>query len=192
MQPPSAPSQAFGATRSARLGRWIDAISLVHRGALMRHGILAVSNARVALPNFYNVAIRIANVAARLAVLGLWLRDEFGSPTSPQVVARLNIGDADVHEAVDKIGIGRDAKYHRRFVGRRTAADVDDEPRVRDLDVARRALVVASTQNAASEDLFIKSERSFDVGDGDKKRDGHAVLRRHFIGFLFDASLAHG
>jgi hypothetical protein len=29
---------------------------------------LAVSNARVALPNFYNIAIGIANVAARLAV----------------------------------------------------------------------------------------------------------------------------
>src|SRR5438477_12888586 len=44
---------------------------------------LAVSNARVALPNFYNIAIRIANVAARLAVLGLRLRDELGSSTSP-------------------------------------------------------------------------------------------------------------
>jgi hypothetical protein len=44
---------------------------------------LAVSNARVALPNFYNIAIRIANVAARLAVLGLRLRDELGPSTSP-------------------------------------------------------------------------------------------------------------
>ena len=35
---------------------------------------LAVSNARVALTNFYNIAIRIANVAARLAVLRLYLR----------------------------------------------------------------------------------------------------------------------
>src|SRR5271163_2106825 len=38
----------------------------------------AVSDARVALPDFYNVAVRVANVAACLAVFGLWLRDEFG------------------------------------------------------------------------------------------------------------------
>jgi hypothetical protein len=44
---------------------------------------LAVSYARVALPNFYNIAIRIANVAARLAVLGLRLRDELGASAAP-------------------------------------------------------------------------------------------------------------
>ena len=44
---------------------------------------LAVSDARLALPNFYNIAIGIANVAARLAVFGLWLGDELGSPTFP-------------------------------------------------------------------------------------------------------------
>jgi hypothetical protein len=44
---------------------------------------LAVSDARVALPDFYNVAIRIANVAARLAVFGLWLGDELGPPAFP-------------------------------------------------------------------------------------------------------------
>src|ERR1700729_10258 len=40
---------------------------------------LAVSDARVALPNFDNVTIRIANVAAHLAVLGFWLGDKLGS-----------------------------------------------------------------------------------------------------------------
>jgi hypothetical protein len=44
---------------------------------------LAVSNARVALSDFYNIAVRIADVAARLAVLGLRLRDKFGSPALP-------------------------------------------------------------------------------------------------------------
>ena len=62
---------------------------------------LAVSDARVALPNFYDVAIGIANVAARLAVLGLGLRDELGSSTSPKFVTRLNIYNADIHEAAD-------------------------------------------------------------------------------------------
>ena len=62
---------------------------------------LAVSNARIALPNFYNIAIRIANVAARLAVLGLRLRDELGSSTSPKFITRLNICNADIHKAAD-------------------------------------------------------------------------------------------
>ena len=62
---------------------------------------LAVSNARVALPNFYNIAIRITNVAARLAVLGLRLRDELGSSTSPKFITRLNICNADIHKAAD-------------------------------------------------------------------------------------------
>ena len=44
---------------------------------------LAVSDARAALPNFYNITIRIANVAARLAVLGLRLRDKLGPSFSP-------------------------------------------------------------------------------------------------------------
>src|SRR5580700_4555970 len=62
---------------------------------------LAVSNARVALPNFYNIAIRITNVAARLAVLGLRLRDELGSSTLPKFITRLNICNADIHKAAD-------------------------------------------------------------------------------------------
>src|SRR5580704_7125001 len=45
--------------------------------------VLAVSDAGVALPNLYNVAIGIANVAACLAVLGFWLRDKLGSSASP-------------------------------------------------------------------------------------------------------------
>src|ERR1700722_16126811 len=68
---------------------------------LLRVRCLAVSNARVSLPNFYNIAIRIANVAARLAVLGLRLCDELGSPTSPKVITRLNICNADIHKAAD-------------------------------------------------------------------------------------------
>ena len=44
---------------------------------------LAVSDARLTLPNFYNITVRIANVAARLAVLFLRLSDKLGSSISP-------------------------------------------------------------------------------------------------------------
>jgi hypothetical protein len=45
--------------------------------------VLTVSEGRLALPNFYNITIRIADVAACLAILVLWLRDELGSSISP-------------------------------------------------------------------------------------------------------------
>jgi hypothetical protein len=76
MQPPPAHSRAFDAARPAWLGCGVDAIPLrLHKVISLKvcavtTGCLAARNAGVALPNFYNIAIRIANVAARLAVLG--------------------------------------------------------------------------------------------------------------------------
>src|ERR1700722_8632051 len=104
----------------------------------------------------------------------------------------MNICNTDIHEAADFIGIWGDAEDYRWFVRCRTAPGVDEEPRVRDLKVARRAFAVASAQNAAVEDLFVKSERSFDIGDGEKVCDGNPVLRRHLIGFLINFYLGHG
>ena len=122
MQPPPGRSQAFDATRSAWVRGWVDTIPHGLHGLLSdfrslelpprRRSVgphrcfhvswrLAVCDARVALPNFYDVAIGIANVPARLAVLGLGLRDELGSSTSPQFIARLNICNSDIHEAAD-------------------------------------------------------------------------------------------
>jgi hypothetical protein len=54
-----------------------------------------------------------------------------------------------------------------------------------------RAAAVASAQNAAAEDRFVKSSRSFNVGDGDKVCDGKPVLRRHLIALLLDLYLVH-
>ena len=39
MKPPSAPSRAFDAAGSARPDRWIYAVLLVHRRALIRRGV---------------------------------------------------------------------------------------------------------------------------------------------------------
>src|SRR5262249_55967079 len=87
--------------------------------------------------------------------------------------------------------IGGDAERYCWFVRCPTAPDVDDEPRVRDPEVPRRAPAVASAQNYPSEDRLVKSKRSFDVGDGDKVRDGKPILRRHLIAFLLDLYLVH-
>ena len=86
MQPPSALGQAFDATCAAWLGRGIDTVPLrLHRRLcpLQVPRRSAISDARFALPNLYNVAVGIANVAARLAVFVLWLCDKLGSSTSP-------------------------------------------------------------------------------------------------------------
>src|SRR6202140_2482219 len=77
-----------------------------------------------ALSDLDDVTVRIADVAANLAILGYWLRDELGSSTFPQFIARLDIRNADIHKAVDLIGVG-DAERYRRLVGCRPAPDVD-------------------------------------------------------------------
>ena len=50
---------------------------------------------------------------------------------------------------------------------------------------------VASAQNATSEDRFVKSSRSFDVGDGKKVRDGKPICRGHRSLVLLDLYLVH-
>src|ERR1700733_979582 len=205
MQPPSAQSQALDATCSAWLGRRVDSLPLgVHRlltdFLLLQLGSpqmlacvcrLAVSEVRLALSDLDNIAIGIAYVTARLTILVLRLRDERGSPFSPLFIACLNIRNTDVHKAADLIGIGGDAERYRRFVGCWTAADVDNQPRVRDLNVAWRAAAITSAQNASSENRFVKSKGSFDVGDAEKECDGKPVLWRHLIAFLFDLYFVH-
>src|SRR5206468_12011520 len=120
-----------------------------------------------------------------LAVLGYGLRDEFGSPTFPQLVAPLNIRNADIHEAVDLTGVGY-AQRCRRLVRRGPASDINQEPRIRDLNVRRRAFAITVAQNSTAEDLFVETSGPVDIGDGEKMCDGEPFRRRHFVALLFD------
>src|SRR5580700_11689110 len=103
----------------------------------------------------------------------------------------MNIRNADIHKAADLIRVGGDAERYCRLVRGGPAPDVDDEPRIRDLNVPGRTLAIASAQNAAVEDPFIEIGRSVDVGDGDKMCDGEPFARGHFVGLLFDLYAAH-
>ena len=103
----------------------------------------------------------------------------------------MNIRVADIQEAADLIRVGGDAERYRRLVRSGPTPDVDNQPRIRDLNVPGRTLAVASTQNTAAEDLFIKISRSVDVGDGDKMSDRKSLPRRHLIAFLFDFHFVH-
>ena len=59
------------------------AIYAIATDAFMCRAVLAVSEAWLALADFYYVAIGITHVAARLAVLFLRLCDKLGSSTAP-------------------------------------------------------------------------------------------------------------
>ena len=69
-----------------------------------------------ALSDLDNVSVGVADVAANLAVLGDRRREELGTPTFPQFVARLNIRNAEIHKTVDVIRVG-DAERYRRLTG---------------------------------------------------------------------------
>ncbi len=71
---------------------------------------LTVLNVR-ALSDLDKITVRIADVAAYLAVLLHRLRDELGASTCPQFIARLNIRNANIHKAVDVIRVGDAERY---------------------------------------------------------------------------------
>src|ERR1043166_5833771 len=87
-----------------------------------------------ALSDLDDVTVWVADVAADLAVLGNRFREKLGSPTFPQFVARLNIGNAEIHKAVDVVRVG-DAERYRRLVRGRAASHVQNHPDIRKLKV---------------------------------------------------------
>ncbi len=96
----------------------------------------------------------------------------------------MNIRNADIHKAADLTGVGEDGERYCRLVRGGPAPDVDNEPRIRDFNVARRALAVAQAQNPAAKDLFVVASRSLDVGDSEEMRDGETLPRGHLIALL--------
>src|SRR5271167_4226027 len=142
-----------------------------------------------ALSDLDNIPVRIADVAASLAVLGDRRREELRSPAFPQFIARLNIGDAEIHKAVDVIRVGNAERY-RRLIRGRPAPHVQNHPDIRQLRVRRR-VGVAHAQNASAEDLFVVASRSLNVGDSQKMRDADPLPRGHLITLLVDLYGAH-
>src|SRR5579864_80153 len=168
----------------------------IGRSATMRRRVripparlLTVGEGR-ALPDLDDVAVRIADVAAYLAVFRYWFCDELGSATFPQLVARLNVGNAEIHKAADVIRVGHAERY-RRLVRGWPAPNVQNHPDIRELKV-RGCVAVTHGQNASAEDLFVVASRSLDVGDGEKMRDADPLARGHLIALLFDLYRVHG
>src|SRR5580704_192004 len=104
----------------------------------------------------------------------------------------MNVRNADIHKAVDRIRVRGDAQRYCRLVRGGTAPDVDDEPRIRDLNVPRRTLAIASAQNAAAEDPFVEIGRSIDVSDREKMCDGEPLVRGHVIVRRHESTVREG
>src|SRR5271167_3189992 len=142
-----------------------------------------------ALSDFDDIAVRIADVAAYLAVLGDRRRDELGPSTFPQFIARLNIRHPEIHKAGDVIRVG-DAERYRRLIRGRPPSNVENHPDIRKFKVRWR-IAVTQAQNASAEDLFVVACRSLDVGDGEKMRNTDPLSRGHLIALLPDLYAAH-
>jgi hypothetical protein len=67
---------------------------------------LNLVKARLALPDFDGIAVRVADVAACLAVFVETFGEKFRSAAFPKFVAPLNICDANIHKTTNQIGIG--------------------------------------------------------------------------------------
>src|SRR6201995_5815971 len=74
----------------------------------------AVLNAILALADLEEVAVRIPNIAARFPIRHDRLRNKLRASALPQLIRRLNIRHAKIHEAIDVIWIGH-AEHDRRL-----------------------------------------------------------------------------
>src|SRR5260370_3557161 len=86
----------------------------------------------IALSELDQVAVRIAEVAAGFRPAVDWRREELGASLAPRLVGRLDVCDADVQEAADAIEIAGRLEGDAWLVVSRSAADLDDDPAVRE------------------------------------------------------------
>jgi hypothetical protein len=82
------------------------------------------------LPDFDQVTIGIADIAALLVLVLFRRRQEFSTPGAPLGVHGLDVLDPDVEEAADPVGITRRLQDDRGLVIGRAPADIDDDPGV--------------------------------------------------------------
>src|SRR5215469_5593599 len=82
------------------------------------------------LPDFDQMTVGIADVAALLVLVLFRRRQELGTAGAPFGVYGLDVFDPDIEEAADPVGIGWRLQGDRRLVVGRASADIDDDPAV--------------------------------------------------------------
>jgi hypothetical protein len=131
-------------------------------------------NGSIRLSDLDQVAFRIAEVAAGFRPAVDWRREELGASLAPRLVGRLDVCDADVEEAADAIGIAGRLEGDGWLVVCGSAADVDDDPAVRERDDRR----LAGENDLAAEDVAVEVGGAFDVLGDDEVRERDSVVQR--------------
>src|SRR6266566_8504491 len=128
----------------------------------------------IALPDFDQVAVRVAEVAASFLPAVDWGCEEVGATLAPGLVGGLDVGDADVQEAAHAIGILWRLENDGRLVVCGSAADVDDDPAVRERDDRR----LPGENDLAAENVAVKAAGAFDALGDDEVRERDSVAQR--------------
>ncbi len=131
-------------------------------------------NGSIHLSDLDQVAFRVAEVAAGFLPAVDWRCEELGASLAPGLVGRLDVCDADVQEAADAIGIAGRLEGDAWLVVCGSAADVDDDPAVRERDDRR----LAGENDLAAEDVAVEAGGAFDVLGDDEVRERDSVAQR--------------
>jgi len=116
------------------------------------------------LANFDEVAVGVAHVAAQLdSSVGRW-REELGAASAPFPIRGVDVGNSDVEETADAVGVLRGLEGDSGFVVSGSAADVDDDPAVGERD--ERGL--ARADGLAAEHVGVETARALDVVGDDE------------------------
>jgi hypothetical protein len=83
----------------------------------------------------------------------------------------VDVGDADVEEAADPVGVAGRLERHRRLVVGWPSAGVDDDPAVGERDDRRLAVF----QYLPAEHAGVEAARPVDVGGDDEVREGDSL-----------------
>src|SRR6202158_4144967 len=102
----------------------------------------------------------------------LRLGEKLRASGRPVFVDLLNVRDPDVEEGAGTVRIGRGGQGHGRLVIRRPAADVQDDPGVRDLDHHWIAL----DEHLAIEDPLVEVAGTILVRDDQEVGDYKAIF----------------
>src|SRR6266516_6842349 len=104
------------------------------------------------LTNLDDIAVRVTHVAANLSSVVLWLGKEFGPSRSPLLIRGPDVGDTNIQEAGNLIGVHRGMKRHSGFIVGWAATDVHNQPTIGKLDDGG----LTTANNGASENAHIK------------------------------------
>jgi hypothetical protein len=111
------------------------------------------------LPDLDDVAVGISDVATDLLRVLLRRRQELRAPGAPFGIHRVDVGDPDIEEAADPVGIAWRLENHRGLVIGGASAGVDDDEVVGECDIGR----LRAEDHRAAEYLGIKAPGATDV-----------------------------